>query len=291
MSSTSDRIKVWHETRKKNKTIPPAEKSIKYDARTDLLSFDLESYEVPETSIRVIDDDCVNVTILAPTMNRKTKQRISDTHATLPTLLLNMSDNRIAGGLVYAGSGAQEENLFRRSNLETTLTDEFYPLMGPQLVYSPSVTFHRGPESGEYFHLHSIIPYPKLAVVSCPAIPHPLNDGVSFQNERDEELMKARIELMFKVACVQGHKSIVLSAHGCGAWNGPARRIAELYRDAIHKFKCFDFVVFAILNGHDSKGNYAIFKDVICGGQPSIYIRWRGDLQAVSCAVIKRVNK
>lgn len=42
-------------------------------------------------------------------------------------VVLNLADILVPGGCVESGSGAQEESIFRRSNITRTLTQDFYP--------------------------------------------------------------------------------------------------------------------------------------------------------------------
>ena len=41
--------------------------------------------------------------------------------------ILNLADILVPGGCVESGPGAQEESIFRRSNITRTLTQDFYP--------------------------------------------------------------------------------------------------------------------------------------------------------------------
>ena len=42
-------------------------------------------------------------------------------------VVLNLADIPVPGGCVESGSGAQEESIFRRSNIIWTLTEKLYP--------------------------------------------------------------------------------------------------------------------------------------------------------------------
>ena len=55
-------------------------------------------------------------------------------------LVLNLSDYLVPGGCVAAGSGAQEESIWRMTNYCKTLTQDFYPIQNDEAVYSPQVT-------------------------------------------------------------------------------------------------------------------------------------------------------
>lgn len=103
--------------------------------------------------------------------------------------MLNLADLHMPGGLVEYGSGAQEENLCRRSNLVQSLYQfsetriRQYPAMGLKVnenqyplderyggIYSGVVTFFRGPESQGSMHLDK--PY-NIPVISVAALRKP----------------------------------------------------------------------------------------------------------------------
>jgi uncharacterized protein (TIGR02452 family) len=52
-----------------------------------------------------------------------------------------------------------------------------------------------------------------------------------------------------------GHKSIVLSALGAGAFANPPKHIAELFREVIEREypNCFEEIVFAIIDDHNTR--------------------------------------
>lgn len=225
-----------------------------------------------ETKIRVENKDCV----LAA------KDLIDDGYN---PAMLNLADLYTPGGLVEYGSGAQEENLCRRSNLILSLyqfsqarihqypdislvaSTEQYPMderYGG--IYSGVVTFFRGPESGGSQLLGQ--PY-NIPVISVAALSGPRigTDGMMLQEETEITLDKMRT--IFRIGVMQGHDSLVLSAMGCGAFSNPPAHIAKLFHQVIEedefkdKFRLIDF---AILDGyrtgmrHNPEGNLLPFQ-------------------------------
>ena len=199
--------------------------------------------------------------------------------------MLNLADLYTPGGLVEYGSGAQEENLCRRSNLILSLyqfssarvrqysdlglqqRDDQYPMderFGG--VYSGIVTFFRGPESEGSLLVEKPcnIPVISVAALSGPRIDP---DGMMFKEEADITLDKMRT--IFRIGLLQGHDSLVLSAMGCGAFANPPAHIAKLFHQVIEedefkdKFRLIDF---AILDGyrtglrHNPEGNLVPFQ-------------------------------
>ena len=199
--------------------------------------------------------------------------------------MLNLADLYTPGGLVEYGSGAQEENLCRRSNLILSLYQfssariRQYPDLGLQQrddqypmderyggVYSGIGTFFRGPES-EGSQLEET-PY-NIPVISVAALSGPRigPDGMMYKEESDITLDKMRT--IFRIGLLQGHDSLVLSAMGCGAFANPPAHIAKLFHQVIDedefkdKFRLIDF---AILDGyrtglrHNPEGNLVPFQ-------------------------------
>ncbi len=224
------------------------------------------------TEIRVENKDCV----LAA------KQLID---AGYNPALLNLADLYTPGGLVEYGSGAQEENLCRRSNLILSLYQfsasrvRQYPDLGLVTatdqypmdehfggIYSGIVTFFRGSEScGSLLDEEPVnIPVISVAAISGPRIGA---DGLMLPEETAVTLDKVRT--IFRIGAIQGHDSLVLSALGCGAFANPPAHIAKLFHQVIleDEFRqAFRLIDFAILDGyrtglrHNPEGNLLPFQ-------------------------------
>lgn len=250
LNAKVDRLKVWEQTKEivenemGNYTHIP---SIKYNLESVTTQI---NKEYNSTHLFVIDEDSINAakTLLDNNYN---------------PLLLNMSDDLWAGGCVDKGSGAQEENLFRRSTYYKTLLQSFYPLLGTDLIYSPKVLFFREDEKSNYQLSKNMF---ECACIACPALKYPPRDkNGHLKNDEDIVLMENKVRTILFTALKHGHDSLVLSAHGCGAWGCPPEDIALIYKKVINEFNgCFKIIAFAILNNHYTSGkNYQIFKDII----------------------------
>jgi uncharacterized protein (TIGR02452 family) len=199
--------------------------------------------------------------------------------------MLNLADLYTPGGIVEYGSGAQEENLCRRSNLILSLYQFSHPRICqyPDLglrqneaqypmderyggVYSGIVTFFRGPEStgSQLDETPYNIPVISVAALSGPRIGA---DGMMLQPEVDITLDKIRT--IFRIGMANFHDSLVLSALGCGAFANPPAHIAKLFHQVIEEdeFKnTFRLIDFAILDGyrtglsHNPEGNLKPFQ-------------------------------
>lgn len=224
------------------------------------------------TEIRVESKDCV---LAAKDL----------TDAGYNPAMLNLADLYTPGGLVEYGSGAQEENLCRRSNLVLSLYQfsqarirqypdlgliqevEQYPMderFGG--VYSGVVTFFRGPESKG--SLLEEKPY-NIPVISVAALSGPRIDRNGMMYSEEVDITLDKIRTIFRIGQAQFHDSLVLSALGCGAFSNPPAHIAKLFHQVIEEdeFKnTFKLIDFAILDGyrtgmnHNPEGNLKPFQ-------------------------------
>lgn len=196
--------------------------------------------------------------------------------------LLNMASPRRAGGGYRTGAGAQEENLFRRSNLWLHLDtppfvrNKLYPLpryKGGSVgaLYARDVLFVRAnePEHGYAFLSEPL----RLDVVAVAAPVKPrtakLADGsVGYASADEEAAMLCAIRAALQVCAANGARDVVLSALGCGAFHNPPEAVARLFARALDEY-CgyFRRVVFAVYDDHNARGegNFAPFQRVLNG--------------------------
>ena len=199
--------------------------------------------------------------------------------------MLNLADLHIPGGLVEYGSGAQEENLCRRSNLVQSLYQfsetriRQYPDMGLEVnenqyplderyggVYSGIVTFFRSDEKKGSMLLDK--PY-NIPVISVAALRGPRIDKDGMMAQAEANITLDKIRTIFRIGIDQGHDSLVLSALGCGAFANPPAHIAKLFHQVIEELEfkgAFKLIDFAILDGyrtvlrHNPEGNLKPFQ-------------------------------
>lgn len=180
------------------------------------------------------------------------------------TAVLNMASNKRKGGGVEKGAMAQEECLFRCSNL-FTIPDEFYPLMIDEFIYTHQAIFVKGGDYG--------IIWPMDADVITMAAPN-MNVDNKYYNAKEvegnyEAIMKKKMNAMLDVAAVNNCKNIILGAWGCGVFKNDPQTVANLFKEVLEtKRYLFDNVVFAVINDNNSVGNnYQIFHDTFNGVQ------------------------
>ncbi len=165
-------------------------------------------------------------------------------------LVLNLADDIFAGGCVNQGSGAQEESLFRRTNLFETLKQNMYPIKDNEAIYSPAVTVFKDTEANDW----RLYPEPKkLCFIACPGLKYPQNIVDHRLQDSDIERLKIKIKLIIQVAQKYNHDTIIFGAMGCGAWRNPIRHVAEIFKEVLQE--CDGVIknyVFAILTTNEN---------------------------------------
>lgn len=175
-----------------------------------------------------------------------------------------------------SGAGAQEENLFRRTNYVQHLADPdkrfdperkwSYRLPEFSCVYSTNVQVFRASEAQGYAYLPEPV---GLSFLAIAAYPRPKCQGSKGSERIVPEVaykVKKKMRLMLAVGLDQGHDSLVLSAWGCGAFQSPPRHMASLFKEVLMESKFinqYKHISFAIINDHNAKGegNFQPFFD------------------------------
>ena len=195
--------------------------------------------------------------------------------------VLNMASFHTPGGGVTRGSSAQEENIFRRTNIFKSLyqfsnigtdfgvgqREERYPLdynFGG--IYTPNVTVFKGSEDTEYSALEE--PF-EVGVVSVAAVKNPRCENGKLVPWVVDTL-KNKIRQIFDIALENGHDSLVLSAFGCGAYKTPPTEMARLFHEVLssenykNAFKVIHFAIIELkttTGEHNPLGNFKPFAD------------------------------
>lgn len=239
-------IELYQETKELCSSIPaPVSKKETYNEHTPQYGVDFET-TTKEGNIIVEPMDTVSALIKYSKIGK--------------TAVLNMASAKRKGGGVERGSMAQEECLFRCSNL-FTIPDEFYPIQTYQYIYTTDVSFIR---DGYY----GIIDPIKADVITIPAIN--MNDS-SYDLSKGQDRQDYECEYidnmfaMINSALIGGCDNIILGAWGCGVFKNDPEIISDLFKEVLEGgelSKQFKNVVFAVINDRNSTGNnYQIFKD------------------------------
>jgi uncharacterized protein (TIGR02452 family) len=192
------------------------------------------------------------------------------------TAVLNMANESNPGGGWQSGSGAQEENLCRRTGLIFCIADPFhwldeprelYPIDEFAVVHSKNVPVFRGSEADGYPFLPTVF---WLGFLTAPAYRHPPTqpdaDGRDMMSGKWRVKIRSKARALLQCAALKGERALVLSAWGCGAFSNPPHEIAHAFHDVINEAEFvgrFDAIVFAILEDHNSQrgGNLPPFSE------------------------------
>lgn len=176
--------------------------------------------------------------------------------------ILNMASAKRPGGGVANGAQAQEECLFRCSDLFNTITPDLYPIKHDEAIYTENATFFKATD-------YSYVEKPMICdVVTIPALN--LNskakyDDLDLENNYDK-ITKEKIDLMLNLCYQRKVVRVILGAWGCGVFKNDPEKMATLFKEVIdEKYEdIFDTVEFAVINDHNSVGNnYEIFKNIL----------------------------
>ena len=200
--------------------------------------------------------------------------------------VLNMASRRNPGGGVATGAGAQEETLFRRTNLFRSLyqfapySEQYgikrshhqYPLdrnFGG--IYTPDAIYFRDSEQKGYALLDNPV---SLSFITVAGMNRPDLTADGMIADHHVEPIKNKIRTIFRIGLAHGHDSLVLGALGCGAFRNPPRHVARLFHELMDELEFknkYRRIVFAILDDHNAhqshnpEGNYKPFADEFAG--------------------------
>jgi uncharacterized protein (TIGR02452 family) len=249
------RAMVWNETNKQGHLYP--------FGATQKYTHDPSKLTQPKQPVKTIIEITEEDTIVAGERLRQLGYN--------PVLLI-FADNMHAGGSVDVGSGAQEESLWRRTNLYCTQTDDFYPLNEKPVqegLYIKLATVFKNTESNRCALLNQ--PY-QQSFVAVPGLRNPILQNGKLSNSDRQKLVK-KIELIFQIALENNHDSIVLGALGCGAWRNPPSEVAGVFKEVCgaHNglFKCLTFACYGA-NEFAIDGHSPLYQPPRDGRSPSL---------------------
>jgi len=194
------------------------------------------------------------------------------------TCVLNMASFKRPGGGVAKGSKAQEECLFRCSNLTHLINTDNYPLGDDKALYTKDAVFFKDVYYNYMdevksdvitiaaLNLKNIEVNSNFDTISKDNISSINSDGAKISRHDYEELTKEKIRLMLSLAIKNDVDIIVLGSFGCGVFQNVPETMAKMFKKLLVNegySKYFEKVIFAIINDKNSVGNnYEIFKNV-----------------------------
>lgn len=196
------------------------------------------------------------------------------------TAVLNMANRQNPGGGVVNGAGAQEENIFRRSNLFLSLFQfaeyaQSYGLPKSKYqypmdrnyggIFTPDATVFRDTEDNGYAFLDE--PF-RTSFITVAGMNNPKLTKEGLIAPELVEPVKNKIRTIFRLGLDNGIEAIVLGALGCGAFCNPPAHVARLFHEVMeedefrNKFKVLYFAILEDANSHQKhnpNGNFEPF--------------------------------
>lgn len=176
---------------------------------------------------------------------------------------LNFASYKHLGGMFLKGSKAQEECLCHESflfNVLRTKKKDFYEpnrknlnraLYTNRALYSPNIHFYRAGEQDAV-----------CDIITCAA---PNYTTAAKYNridwERNNEVLKSRIQFMLDIAASRNIDTLILGAWGCGVFGQNPEDVASIFKKLLPYYP-FKQVVFAIPGSSHSMENYQAFESV-----------------------------
>lgn len=183
-------------------------------------------------------------------------------------LVMNFANAHNPGGGFKLGANAQEEALCRCSTLYASITSKAAGKMysynnthasrveSDYMLISPNVVVFRDKDL-------SLLDKPVvMGVVTVPA-PNRYGAAMLATPKMIEETFIRRIRIILRAAAVNGYKTLVLGAWGCGAFGNRPDQVASYFKTVIEDEglgKAFDEICFAIYGSEDGK-NITAFRN------------------------------
>ena len=206
--------------------------------------------------------------------------------------VLNMASRRNPGGDVLADGRAQEEMIFRRTNLFRSLyqfvpyAEQYdikrsryqYPLnINYGGIYTPDAIYFRGNEESGYTLLDCPV---SLSFITVPALNQPDLTPSGMITDHHVEIIKNKIRTIFRIGLIHGHDSLVLGAFGCKAVRNPSRHVARLFHEVmdepefVNKYRRIEFAIPDDSNVHKSFNPKCNFRPFVEEFQISLVVEY-----------------
>jgi uncharacterized protein (TIGR02452 family) len=224
---------------------------------------DIPPNPVSKSNLYIVNEDCLETALV---MKRKGYS----------PLVLNMASFKHPGGGYKTGAGAQEESIFRRTNLfqclDNSNSQKLYPLKATQAIYTKGSVVIKNSEELKY----KLLDNPeKLDFIACAAhrcSPNDLYiDAKTKHLKMNESVYNAtwnKLDLVFKTGIDEKNNVLILGAFGCGAYHNPPYEIAKLLKEFIDYYAgYFEYIILPIIDdknafNNNKAGNLVIFSKV-----------------------------
>ncbi|KAL8969206.1 MAG: hypothetical protein Q9197_004466 [Variospora fuerteventurae] len=219
--------------------------------------------------VAVIDGDPLDVALGWQEYSQRGNSQGTHTPGPEAISLVNMANEKRAGGDWESGLMAPEENLCRRTNLVQALKTPYqhgaqishYPIPDLGGIYSPHVViFRSGPADG-YAPWNK---FKSLPIISVAPVKRPKLDesGREYSFAQEKGMMMNKMRSVLRIAAYHHHYSLCMGAFGVGpGFRNPAAQIASMWRTLLFEedeFRgVFAKVVFAIESAGDGTASGA----------------------------------
>ena len=176
--------------------------------------------------------------------------------------VLVMANRSIPGGGVRKGSGAQEEDIFRRTDVsrhtesyQKKLTRSPLNTEEPTAMIIKDVTILRGACDVGYpfLEIRHKITLISMAAQTLPTLVMDESKTLIYGLAKERDEMRTKIKILLQSAKISGCDAMVLSAFGCGAFRHPPAEVATIFREEIEKAGAgLPVIIFAISDDHNT---------------------------------------
>lgn len=208
------------------------------------------------TSIKVLEQDCI---VVAKGMLERGYN----------PAVLNLASSWSPGGGVVQGSRAQEESIFRRTNLYRSLYQFAHGGKPDMFATKPEpIDLKKTPHYKEHLDYHfggiytpgatvfrasnfELFQKPfQMSFITVAAIKEPVLTPTGHLTDADKDQTRDKIRTVLRIGLKHGHDCLVLGALGCGAYGNPPADVAKLFHKVIEEEEFRDkykMLVFAII--------------------------------------------
>ena len=208
-----------------------------------------------KTSIKVLEQDCI---VVAKGMLERGYN----------PAVLNLASSWSPGGGVVQGSRAQEESIFRRTNLYRSLYQFAHGGKPDMFATKPEpIDLKKTPHYKEHLDYHfggiytpgatvfrasnfELFQKPfQMSFITVAAIKEPVLTPTGHLTDADKDQTRDKIRTILRIGLKHGHDCLVLGALGCGAYGNPPADVARLFHEVIEedefrdKYKMLAFAI------------------------------------------------
>lgn len=244
-----------------------------------IMTLDKIAFVDTETFCRAQPPTCLSTYEILKLDTFKAAVHVLEQRPTDQVMIINFANNLQPGGGYLKGARAQEEDLFRCSNLSWILGGQInsglYPINTVQTanaVFNSHVHIMRDRSNFNAFYTEEQIA--KYIVSVCSLGAFNFNNDIDsvaafdpafataeskskFFNAHGLEVTMNRIRVMFQTAILKGVDTIILGAFGCGAFGNDPVVITRLFSEVMAEYhNRIPHVVFAIIGPTENVGAF-----------------------------------